>query len=134
MRPNKHKLLVTSGAQVRSTIYIPVWLAAVIWSACGGGNAASDSQAAPRSNVYANIRQASDDFVTVDFPGAVLTTANEIANNGDIVGTFDDASLHRHGYLFRNGTFTQIDFPDAILTNVTGVNDDGDLVGRYTAD
>jgi probable HAF family extracellular repeat protein len=78
-------------------------------------------------------------FSSFDYPGAVLTVANGINNNGDIVGGYelnhpiinpfpDSAYLLNSG-----GTFTTINLPvsDAFTTVANGINDSGTIVGFY---
>jgi len=38
-------------------------------------------------------------YATIDFPGAIITTAYDIDDQGDIVGGWVDSSGHIHGYL-----------------------------------
>jgi len=70
-------------------------------------------------------------FSTVDYPGAVFTTATGINPGGDIVGTYKDTLGHQHGYLFSGGNFTSIDYPGAIATLANGISPGGDIVGSY---
>jgi probable HAF family extracellular repeat protein len=78
-------------------------------------------------------------FSSFDYPDAVLTVANGINNNGDIVGGYelnhpiinpfpDSAYLLNSG-----GTFTTINLPvmDAFRTVANGINDSGTIVGFY---
>lgn len=53
------------------------------------------------------------------------TTATNINNQGQIVGSFDG-----QGYLYSNGQFTTIDFPGASSTFLQGINDAGAMVGN----
>jgi len=74
-------------------------------------------------------------FSTIDFPGAINTTANGINPRGDIVGRHDTPDGVSHGYLLSGGQFNSFDFPGATLTRALGINPRGDIVGRYdTAD
>lgn len=68
-------------------------------------------------------------YLTIDFPGALSTSAVRINNLGQIVGEYVDASQTTHGFLYSDGTFTTIDFPDAVWTQPLGINDSGDIVG-----
>jgi probable HAF family extracellular repeat protein len=70
-------------------------------------------------------------FTTVDVPGAVLTNAQGINLQGDIVGTYNDASGQQHGFLRSGGQYRAIDFPNARATFARGINDSGDIVGTY---
>jgi uncharacterized membrane protein len=70
-------------------------------------------------------------FRALDYPGAVSTTANGIAGNGDVVGAFVDSSNRTHGFLYSRGIFTVIDYPGASLTAARGIAPNGDIVGSY---
>jgi uncharacterized membrane protein len=70
-------------------------------------------------------------FRTVDVPGAVGTTANGIAENGDVVGVFVDSANRQHGFRLSGNGFTSIDYPGAILTAARGIAPSGDIVGTY---
>ena len=55
----------------------------------------------------------------IDVPGALHTAANDIDNQGQIVGYYVDAEGIGHGFLRdRSGTFTTIDIPGAIATAI----------------
>jgi uncharacterized membrane protein len=75
-------------------------------------------------------------FTTIDLPGALATTADEINNRGQIVGTFSEVSNTRpinkpRAYLLDDGAFTQIDAFGADCTSGGDINDRGELVGSY---
>jgi len=70
-------------------------------------------------------------FRSVDVPGAVGTTANGIAGNGDVVGVFTDSSNRQHGFRLSREEFTIIDYPGAVLTAARGIAPNGDIVGSY---
>jgi uncharacterized membrane protein len=69
-------------------------------------------------------------FTSIDVPGASLTVANDVNEDGDIVGYFYIATV-AHGFLLSEGVFTTIDFPGATLTGAFGINSRGDIVGLY---
>jgi uncharacterized membrane protein len=72
-------------------------------------------------------------WTTIDYPGAVRTEVNGVNNNGDVVGSYQDAiNFNFHGFLLSGGLFTTIDFPGADWTNAEGINDSGDIVGTYS--
>jgi uncharacterized membrane protein len=71
------------------------------------------------------------DFTTIDVPGALSTSAQDINARGDIVGTYMDGSHHSHGYLLRDGQFTTIDFPGSAFTEALGMDSEGQVVGDY---
>lgn len=70
-------------------------------------------------------------FESIDVPGATATRAFGINPQGDVVGSFTDAT-GTHAFLLRNGVFTQIDYPGARATEAWGINARGDIIGRYT--
>lgn len=72
-------------------------------------------------------------FTSIDYPGAVLTSAQGISPGGDIVGTYIDSSGNQHGFLLSNGSFSSISFPGATVTFARGISPDGDIVGSYSA-
>jgi len=70
-------------------------------------------------------------FTTIDVPGAVVTNAQGINHQGDIVGAYTDAAGQQHGFLRSGGQYRTIDVPDARSTFARGINDAGDIVGSY---
>lgn len=68
---------------------------------------------------------------TIDFPGAVLTNAQGINAQGEIVGFYNDAAGRAHGFVQSGGHFRSIDFPGAQLTRARGIGPAGDIVGNY---
>jgi uncharacterized membrane protein len=65
-----------------------------------------------------------------DFPGAYATSAHDINNAGQIVGTRSIAAVGR-GFLKDGDTFTEYDYPGATHTYAHGINDRGQVVGMY---
>ena len=74
---------------------------------------------------------AAPSFTTIDFPGAVFTTAPGINRFGDIVGHYIDTAGIDHGYLLHKGTFSTIDFPGADGGHAHDINSGGVIVGQY---
>jgi hypothetical protein len=78
-------------------------------------------------------------FTTIDFPGAIGTTAFNINASREIVGWYQSADLKVHVFLLRRGEFTTIDFPGAVETAYpgtfphVGINAAGNIVGSYCA-
>lgn len=76
-------------------------------------------------------------FFSIDFPGAIATTAWKINATGKIVGRYTDANGKSHVFLRDpGGEFTSIDFPDAADTApaaipFVGVNARNDIVSTY---
>ena len=61
-------------------------------------------------------------------PGSTRTLANAINDKGDIVGTYTDAEVQLHGFLYSQGKYTLLDIPGAGYTDVTGINNRGQIV------
>jgi probable HAF family extracellular repeat protein len=72
-------------------------------------------------------------FSTIDFPGAVLTNAQGINAQGEIVGGYTDIAGQTHGFVLSGGQFRSIDFPNARVTFARGIGPGGDIVGTYVA-
>jgi uncharacterized membrane protein len=75
-------------------------------------------------------------FTTIDLPGALATTADDINNRGQIVGVYSEVSNTRpldapRAYLLDDGAFTLIDAFGADNTQIGRFNDRGELVGAY---
>jgi probable HAF family extracellular repeat protein len=70
-------------------------------------------------------------FSLLNAPGAALTEANGINDEGQIVGTFGGSSPPNHGFVESDGSFTQIDAPGATNTEAEGINDAGQIVGNF---
>jgi uncharacterized membrane protein len=68
----------------------------------------------------------------LDVPGANLTEAIGLNDQGEVVGDYRDATTGRFdGFLWRSGTFNVIDFPGATGTGLQGINNRGQIVGFY---
>ena len=70
-------------------------------------------------------------FEPIDVPGAAATRAFGINPQGDIAGSYTDAT-GTHGYVLSNGDVATIDYPLAATTEAWGINPRGDVIGRYT--
>jgi probable HAF family extracellular repeat protein len=70
-------------------------------------------------------------FSTIDFPGAVLTNAQGINAQGEIVGFYTDTAGRTHGFVQSGGHFRSIDMPGAQSTQARGIGPAGDIVGSY---
>ena len=76
-------------------------------------------------------------YASIDYPGALLTSAFGINNAGNIVGFYQDTSKSVHGFFYNRvaGSFASIDNPDPACTTGTdarGINKRGDIVGTCT--
>jgi len=65
-------------------------------------------------------------FTPIDFPGAVMTNAQGINAQGEIVGFYTDTAGRTHGFLQSGGNFRTIDYPGAQLTLARGIGPAGD--------
>jgi probable HAF family extracellular repeat protein len=72
-------------------------------------------------------------FVTIDFPGAILTNAQGINAEGEIVGGYTDTAGRQHGFLLSGDQFQSIDVPNSRATFARGIGPNGDVVGSYVA-
>jgi probable HAF family extracellular repeat protein len=70
-------------------------------------------------------------FTPIDFPGAVLTNAQGINAQGEIVGFYTDTAGLTHGFVQSGGNFRSIDYPGAWITRARGIGPAGDIVGNY---
>jgi hypothetical protein len=70
-------------------------------------------------------------YTTLDVPGALLTLAEGIDDEGVIVGLFIDAAGNEHGFILRRGVYATIDVPGAAGTAIFSINAVGEIVGSY---
>jgi uncharacterized membrane protein len=75
-------------------------------------------------------------FTTIELPGALATSVDDINNRGQIVGTYSEVSNTRpldapRAYLLDDGAFTLIDAFGADNTQIGRINDRGEFVGAY---
>ena len=72
------------------------------------------------------------EFTSIDFPGAIFTSAQGTNPAGDVVGLYElPTDIDFRGYLFSQGTFYPIDIPGALNVRPFGINPAGDIVGGY---
>jgi uncharacterized membrane protein len=71
------------------------------------------------------------EFIRFDFPApdVILTQANDISENGVIVGTYILADGSQHGFIAEGSQFTTLDYPDGGFTSLWGINSAGQIVG-----
>jgi probable HAF family extracellular repeat protein len=69
-------------------------------------------------------------FTTLEYPGAEITVASDITDDGRIVGWYTTGGVTK-GFVHADGKYTSIEHPGAIVTHVTGAGPDGSLVGSY---
>ena len=72
-------------------------------------------------------------YTLLDFPGANLTEAVGINDDGQVVGDYRDSAGRFHGFFWDAGLFLTFDvpFPEATLTAPSGINNVGQIVGFY---
>ena len=75
-------------------------------------------------------------FTTIEVPGALATSADDINNRGQIVGGYSEVSNTRpintpRAYLLDDDAFTLIDVPGADCAVSGKINDRGQFVGVY---
>ena len=70
-------------------------------------------------------------FTPIDFPGAILTSAQGINAQGEIVGFYTDTAGRTHGFSQSGGLWRSIDFPDSAASQALGIDPAGDIVGTY---
>lgn len=69
----------------------------------------------------------------LDFPGANLTEAIGVNDDGQVIGDYRDAAGKFHGFFWDAGLFLTIDapFPEATISAPTAINNLGQIVGYY---
>lgn len=115
-------------------------------SGCGGTGAGAPFEAstpgAPSGRAgTATTNAGGDTFIEVNDPKGVKgTRAWSIDAQGDLIGSYDDADMVRHGFFWRDGKFTTIDDPNAGHgkpgqlpegTTLYDINASGVIAGRY---
>jgi probable HAF family extracellular repeat protein len=71
--------------------------------------------------------------MTLNYPGAMDTSAFGINNLGWITGIYTDSMGTQHGFVYTGTSWLTVDDPNAVpgSTTINGINDLGDLVGFY---
>lgn len=72
-----------------------------------------------------------NNFLTINYPNAMLTYPSGVNNSGQVIGSFLDQTGTYHGFLYASGNFSAIDYPGAINTYAAGINDSGQIVGEF---
>jgi hypothetical protein len=81
--------------------------------------------------IMGHSAQAAWDFVTLQDPGAVSTTASGINDFGQIVGSYVDGSGNTNGFGYSGTSYTTIDVPAAAATTASGISNSGQITGSY---
>lgn len=86
----------------------------------------------PESGNMHGFLLAEGEFATIDFPGAIRTTAWKINAQGEIVGGYKGDG-ENHVFLLTEGGFSAVGLPPgtAIPLENGGINPRGDIVGTY---
>jgi probable HAF family extracellular repeat protein len=79
------------------------------------------------------VRHTKGRCTILDVPGATLTEAVGVNDQGQVVGDYQDAAGEFHGFVWEAGLFQTLDvpFPQATSTAPTGINNVGQIVGFY---
>jgi len=86
----------------------------------------------PSFGFHGFFRTANGQFVTIDPPGAIATSAFGINNTRTIVGAYLDGSGALHGFKRSpTGTYTTVDAPGFPDSQLTGINNSGRMSGVY---
>jgi probable HAF family extracellular repeat protein len=78
-----------------------------------------------------NINLVSMKLLTIH--GATQMIANDINDNGQVVGQFTDAGGGVHGFVYEEESFCQLDYPGGTGTNILGINNLGQMVGMFSS-
>jgi hypothetical protein len=79
---------------------------------------------------YASAQAIDYNFKFLDFPGGSMTQASDI-DGENIVGEYESAGGHVHGFLYHGAIWKTLDYPSAYSTDAWGV-DGNYIVGRYS--
>lgn len=82
-------------------------------------------------NLHAFLRTGKH-YSNIDRPGSDNTTASNVNNAGEIIGTYyQNTSGTIHGFLLKKGVYTTIDPDGSVFTEPTGINSDGVILGFW---
>ncbi|NNE68701.1 MAG: hypothetical protein HKN33_19215, partial [Pyrinomonadaceae bacterium] len=70
-------------------------------------------------------------LTVIGFPGATVTQANGINDNGEIVGLYLLGGPPQAYLRTKDGTYSNVDFPGSISSQAWGINSRGQIVGQY---
>lgn len=70
-------------------------------------------------------------YTTIDVPSELGTSAYGVNDHRRISGSYYDASLNLHAFLWRDGTLKKLDYPGALETALGDSNDFGVVIGNY---
>lgn len=72
-------------------------------------------------------------ILTAPMAATGTTVAEDVNDQGDIIGNYTDAAGIRHGFVYRDGTYITLDGPGAVSTTLSDINSRGEIVGNYTS-
>jgi hypothetical protein len=80
-------------------------------------------------------------YASIDYPGAGVTQARGVNNQGQVVGSYGDSQAaiyaepgtRLHGFLLDRGTFENIDVSDTVGTHPQAISESGSVAG-FTGD
>lgn len=71
-------------------------------------------------------------FKTLNVPGALSTSPNEINGSGQVVGRYtQDTYLLGRAFLYANGVYTILAVPGSVTSDATSINESGRVTGSY---
>ncbi|HEY6326632.1 MAG TPA: hypothetical protein VIW73_09010, partial [Candidatus Cybelea sp.] len=126
---------MSNSTSIRAGLMLALIVAS---SSCGGTGLGG-----PTSGLggTAMTRTGDDTYIEINDPKGVNgTRAWSIDAQGDLIGSYDDAKMVRHGFFWRDGKFTTVDDPHAGRgkpgrlpegTTLYDINSSGIITGRY---
>jgi uncharacterized membrane protein len=76
-----------------------------------------------------NAQSGNYTFMTIDYPGAYMTTPTAVNDSGSVVGYYLDSQFgSNHGFLYAGGVYSTIDDPEG-TTFPEGINNSGEITG-----
>ena len=108
---------------------------AVLATGCAANDLTAPRALAPAA-ANADRQNPTFEIDTFVVEGAILTQPQGINAAGDVVGWYNDAAKHSHGFIRHAGVNTTVDFEKAdntLADNTTlrGIGPDGEIVGTY---
>ncbi|MGW8179639.1 MAG: hypothetical protein ACWGQW_12905 [bacterium] len=139
--PDPRQSFLMEGSGDLITIDFPVDPTLYSWQAPQDINAAGDvvgfwgeygpHLSPPYWTEHGYLRTRHGEYITVDFPGAVLTNVRGINESGDMVGLYapDSPGGPYFGFLYSHGEFVSL---EDYFSNANGINPQGQIVGNFS--
>jgi probable HAF family extracellular repeat protein len=70
-------------------------------------------------------------YTVLDAPGASSTTARQLNNTGQVIGSYQDGAGISHSFVYQDGRYQDITVPGAAFTTVVQSSGDGKLLGTF---